>query len=48
MKKIPWWEPLLDSSDSKAASKVIKSNYPNEGLFTKKCLTKLLISSSNV
>ena len=41
MKKIPWWEPLLDSSDSKAVSKVIKSNYPNEGLFTKKLEKKL-------
>ena len=36
MKKILWWEPLLDSSDSRAASKAIKMNYPNEGLFTKK------------
>jgi len=41
MKKISWWEPLLDSSDSKAASKIIKLNYPNEGLFTKKLEKKL-------
>ena len=41
MKKILWWEPLLDSSDSRAASKAIKMNYPNEGLFTKKLEKKL-------
>ena len=43
MKKILWWEPLLDSSDSRAASKAIKMNYPNEGLFTKKLEKKLKI-----
>ena len=43
MKKISWWEPLLDSSDLKAVSNVIKQNYPNQGSFTKRLEKKLSI-----
>ena len=43
MKKITWWEPLLDSSDLKAVSYVIKQNYPNQGSVTKRLEKKLSI-----
>ena len=41
MKKISWWEPLIDSSDVKAAARTVKLNYPNEGIFTQKLEKKL-------
>lgn len=41
MKKISWWEPLIDNSDVKAAARTVKLNYPNEGIFTQKLEKKL-------
>ena len=34
MKKIPWWEPQTGKIELELVSKVIKSNFPNEGDYT--------------